>query len=132
MNTEGVPSLQREYRLKRRNDFRRIFREGQSFANRQFVVISLLREKAGPPRIGISVSKKVGNAVVRNRIKRRIKEVNRQWIHHIRLQTDMVIVARNSVTHLDYQQIKSSLHHLLSRAKLFTKEVPPRVVGKKE
>jgi ribonuclease P protein component len=117
--------LQREYRLKRRNDFRKVFRVGQSFANRQFVVISLLRREAGPPRIGISVSKKVGNAVIRNRIKRWIKEANRHWMHEIKPQTDIVIVVRNSVTQMDYHQIKASLRHVLSGAKLFIKHQPP-------
>jgi ribonuclease P protein component len=102
-----------------------VFRVGQSFANRQFVVISFLRPQAGPPRIGISVSKKVGNAVVRNRIKRCIKEINRQWIHELKPQTDIVIVVRNTVSQMDYPQIKLSLRHVLSKAKLFIKSKPP-------
>jgi ribonuclease P protein component len=121
---EGVLLLQQEYRLKRRNDFRRVFRAGESFANRQFVVYVFPRTEPGPTRIGISVSKKVGKAVVRNRIKRLIKEVTRHWIPVLKPQTDIVVIARVSAKDLDYHQVKSSLRHVLVRAKLFEKNPP--------
>lgn len=121
---EGVLPLQREYRLKRRNDFRRVFRAGESFANRQFVVYAFPRAEEGPPRIGISVSKKVGNAVTRNRVKRLVKEVTRQWVPVLRPQTDVVIIARIPVAKMDYHQVKSSLRHVFTRAKLFQAKPP--------
>lgn len=111
--------MQQEYRLKRRNDFRRVFRAGNSNANRQFVVYVSSRSDDGPPRIGISVSKKVGKAVVRNRIKRTVKEITRQWIPQLKSKIDIVIIARNPVAQMDYHQMESSLRHVFSRAKLF-------------
>lgn len=111
--------MQREYRLKRRNDFRRVFQAGKSFANRQFVVIAYERASSGPPRIGISVSKKIGNAVVRNRCKRLIKEITRHWISSLRPGTDYVIIARTPVVQMDYKQIKSSLYHVFHKGKFF-------------
>lgn len=114
--------MQREYRLKRRNDFRKVFRVGQSSANRQFVIVSSGRSEEGPSRIGVSVSKKVGNAVVRNRIKRLVKEVTRHWIPDLRPQTDIVVIARTGANEMDYHQMKSSLQHVFTRAKLFRKK----------
>lgn len=111
--------MQREYRLKKRKDFRRVFQAGQSFANRQFVVIQYGRSPSGPPRIGISVSKKVGNAVTRNRCKRLIKEVARHWVSHLKPGTDYVIIARNPVAQMDYKQVKSSLFHVFRKGKCF-------------
>ncbi|TCS95482.1 ribonuclease P protein component [Hazenella coriacea] len=111
--------MQQEYRLKRRNDFRRVFRAGNSSANRQFVVYVSSRSDDGPPRIGISVSKKVGKAVVRNRIKRTVKEITRHWVPQLKPKTDIVIIARNPVAQMDYHQMESSLRHVFSRAKLF-------------
>ncbi|SEM83371.1 ribonuclease P protein component [Lihuaxuella thermophila] len=116
--------MQQEYRLKRRNDFRRVFRAGESFANRQFVVYVFRRTEPGPSRIGISVSKKLGKAVVRNRIKRLIKEVTRHWIPVMKPRTDIVIIARMPAKDLDYHQIKSSLRHVFARAKLFEQNPP--------
>jgi ribonuclease P protein component len=116
--------LQRVYRLKRRNDFRRVFRAGRSVANRQFVVYVAKRSESGPARLGISVSRKVGNAVVRNRVKRLIKEVSRHWMEHIKSQADIVVIARNPVANMSYDQVKSSLRHVFRRARLFVSEPP--------
>jgi ribonuclease P protein component len=111
--------VQKEYRLKRRNDFRRVFQSGQSAANRQFVVVVLSRKTPGPPRIGVSVSRKVGKAVVRNRIRRLVKEVTRHWIPYLKPETDIVVIARAPAASMDYRQVKSSLRHVFQRAKLF-------------
>ncbi|SDY36431.1 ribonuclease P protein component [Thermoactinomyces sp. DSM 45892] len=118
--------MQKEYRLRRRNDFRRVFRLGTSAANRQFVVYLSPRQAGAGippgPRIGISVSKKVGNAVVRNRVKRLVKEVTRHWVPDLKKGTDVVIIARNPAATMDFYQVESSLRHVFKRAKLFQKK----------
>ncbi|WP_124728590.1 ribonuclease P protein component [Staphylospora marina] len=116
--------MQKEYRLKRRNDFRRVFQSGESSANRQFVVVVLSRKGDGPPRIGVSVSRKVGKAVVRNRIRRLVKEVTRHWIPELKPGIDFVVIARTGAASMDYQQVKSSLRHVYRRAGIF-RAAPP-------
>lgn len=118
---EGRLTLQRQYRLKKRGDFRKVFQRGKSFANRQFVVYHYTFGGEREFRLGISVSRKVGNAVVRNRIKRLVKEVVREWKDELKPRTDIVIIARNPVAQLDYHEVKSSIRHAFSRAKLFHK-----------
>jgi ribonuclease P protein component len=116
---EGVHPLQREYRLRKRADFRRVFQLGKSFANRQFVVIVCPRQTPGPARVGVSVSRKVGKAVVRNRVRRLVKEAVRGWIRELPEKTDLVIVARTPAAQMDFHQIRSSLQHVFHKAKLF-------------
>ncbi|MDR6225366.1 ribonuclease P protein component [Desmospora profundinema] len=110
--------MQSKYRLKRRNDFKRAFRGGSSVANRQFVLYRSRRRQPGPVRIGISVSRKVGNAVIRNRIKRLVKEITRQWVEDLPEETDLIVIARKPAAEMDYHQMKSSLRHVFRRAKL--------------
>lgn len=114
--------MQKEYRLRRRSDFRRTFRMGTSVANRQFVVYRRTRKEEGPVRIGISVSRKVGNAVTRNRIKRLVKEITRQWVDSLPPRTDLVLIARRPTADMDYHQMQSSLRHVMKKAQLFEKE----------
>lgn len=116
--------MQKKFRLKRREDFRKVFRVGRSTANREFVAYTFSRREAGPIRFGISVSKRIGNAVVRNRIKRSVKEICREWAMDMPSNVDIVIIVRKPVASMDFWQMKSSLRHVFQRAKLFTR-VPP-------
>ena len=113
--------MQKEHRLRRRGDFRRTFRRGTSVANRQFVIYRSVRRDAGPVRIGVSVRKKVGNAVTRNRIKRLVKEIMRSWVNQLPEGTDIVLIARKPAADMDYHQMKSSLRHVAKKARLFQK-----------
>jgi ribonuclease P protein component len=115
--------VQRAFRLKRRNDFRRVFRAGTSVANRQFVLYSFKRMDEGVSRVGISISRKIGKAVVRNRIKRLVKEIVRHWMDQIHPHMDIILIVRNPVVGLDYKETESCLRHVMKRANVF-KEVP--------
>lgn len=118
--------MQKKYRLKRREDFRKVFRIGRSTANREFVVYVFSRRERGPVRFGISVSKKVGNAVVRNRIKRSVKEICRHWAVDMPSNIDIVMIVRKPVAAMDFRQMQSSLRHVFLRAKLLSKEPPSK------
>ncbi|WP_044641422.1 ribonuclease P protein component [Risungbinella massiliensis] len=110
--------MQRQHRLRKKRDFSRVFRGGNSIANRQFVLY-IKRNRSSELRLGISVSKKVGNAVTRNRVKRLVKEVVRAWIPSLQPDVDLVLIARNPTANMGYHEIKSSIRHLFQKAGLF-------------
>jgi len=70
-------------------------------------------------RIGFSVSKKFGNAVKRNKIKRQLKSICREYLPNIKTGYDMVFVVRAESKCADYEKLKSSVYELLKRAKLY-------------
>lgn len=111
--------MRRTNRLRDRRDFRRVFKYGKSVVNRHFVVYVMRKKENSPVRIGISVSKKVAKrAVNRNRVKRVVKEVVRQWIGQLPSGQDVVIIARSTSVELNYWQTKQSLEHLFHKARL--------------
>ncbi|HEY5388738.1 MAG TPA: ribonuclease P protein component, partial [Thermoleophilia bacterium] len=90
-------------RLSRSSDFQRIYRRGSSTASRFLVLYSFKRPfEAGPegPRLGLSVSKKLGGAVVRNRVKRLLREAFRGCAGHLAEEYDLVVIARPQLLEL--------------------------------
>ena len=81
-------------RLSRSADFDRVIRRGRSLGAREFVLYAFPREESGPPRLGLSVSRKVGGAVQRNRVKRMLREAFALESDRLPPATDVVVVAR--------------------------------------
>ena len=90
-------------RLSRSSDFQRIYRQGSSTASRFLVLYSFKRPAetgAEGPRLGLSVSKKLGGAVVRNRVKRLLREAFRGCAGHLTEEYDLVVIARPQLLEL--------------------------------
>jgi len=110
-------AIKKTYRVKRQKDFDQIFAAKDSFANRKFVIYKL---KGSVPhyRVGLSVSKKLGNAVTRNRVKRLMRHAIREMESSIQ-PLDFVLIARPGVEQLDFREVKSNLKHLLKLSKIY-------------
>lgn len=113
--------MQRQYRLAKRKDFGKVYKLGQSAANRQFVVYVLKNPQTEKMRVGVSVSKKMGGAVVRNRLRRQVKEIVRLNADRIVPGHDFVIIVRKAAVGLSYREMEKSLQHALKRASLWRK-----------
>jgi len=98
--------------LKKNKEYRRIYNKGKSAADR-FIVLYFLTNNTELCRFGFTVSKKVGNAVVRNRIRRLFKEVCRLNIEKFPRGFDFILLARNSTAGCGYRQVEESLLKLL-------------------
>lgn len=117
--------MKRTFSLKKNQDFKWVYAKGRSHANRILVLYYLPNGK-DHNYLGISVSKKVGNSVERNRVKRRIRECYRLNEDRIRTGYHMIIIARVRAKNSDYQSIQSAMIHLLKKSKLWLDEVKVR------
>lgn len=115
--------MEKRLRLKKNEDFQKVFRNGKSVANRQFVVYQWKNREKAEFRVGISVSKKIGNAVMRNRIKRLIRESVRKMKDRIQGNADIIIIARQPTSSMSYHELSKSLHHVMKKARLLHKPV---------
>jgi ribonuclease P protein component len=93
-------SRKRPGRLTRSADFERVYRHGRSHANRHLVVYAFPRAEGEEPRVGVSVSRKVGGAVDRNRVKRVLREALAAEHDALPAASDIVVVARPDVREL--------------------------------
>ena len=87
-------SFGKALRLRSRREFQSIQRRGRRRHSPHFIVISIERSSATAPRLGITVSRTVGNSVVRNRVKRRVRELFRVIRPRLSAAVDFVVIAK--------------------------------------
>ena len=97
--------------LKKNYDFQNVYKTGKSYANK-YLVMYVVENNTDKNRLGISVSKKVGNSVVRHRVTRLIRESYRLHENIFNSGLDIVVIARNSASRVSYAEIESALLHL--------------------
>lgn len=98
--------------LKKNQDFKFVYKNGKSYANR-YLVVYLLENSEKINRLGISVSKKVGNSVVRHHLKRLIKESYRLHENRFYFGFDIVVIARVGADKANFHEVESALLHLM-------------------
>jgi ribonuclease P protein component len=107
--------VQREQRLRRERDFAAVYQRGRSWSN-QLLAVRTLPAAGSKSRFGFAVGKRVGGAVVRNRVKRRLRALVRGLDHAE--GWDVVIIARPDAASADFDRLRSALVSLLGRAGL--------------
>jgi ribonuclease P protein component len=129
----------RRSRLSRSSDFQRVYRQGSSTASR-FLVLHYFKQPAEAaattPRLGLSVSKRLGGAVVRNRAKRLLREAFRHYEPRLAREYDYVLIARPQLTDLiegpRKGAVTEAVGELLARAGLLGEELADGPTGAPE
>ena len=99
-----VRDLDNRVTLKKNYEFKRLYNKGRS-AVTPFLVVYCLKNRSGSDRVGFTVSVKLGKAVVRNRIRRRLREIYRLNRDRLKSGYDIVIVARSRCADAEYAKI---------------------------
>ncbi len=97
--------------IKKNREFLNVYHRGKSYANK-YLVMYVLKNDSEENRFGITVSKKVGNSVVRHRVTRLIRESIRLNVEKFENGYDIVIIARNTAKGRKCQEIESAVLHL--------------------
>jgi ribonuclease P protein component len=108
MPPEGRSKFPKQARLRKRPEFRNLARTGKKYHTANFVIITKNSDRC-QTRLGVTVSSKVGNAVVRNRVKRVVREFFRRCRHEIRPHKDVLIIARKGAADLSLRETAREL-----------------------
>jgi ribonuclease P protein component len=109
--------MKRKFRLRKSSDFKRVRRLGKSYAH-PFIVLIKNPNQADITRIGISAGRSVGNAVNRNRTKRRLREIVRPRVPKIEEGWDIVVIARKPIQNASQIELQDAFEELIDKAQL--------------
>jgi ribonuclease P protein component len=110
--------MRRDYRLRRSRDFERVRSNGRSWAHPLLITYACARGDEAPTRAGVVVSKRVGKATIRNRVKRRIREALRASYPTLRPGYDLIVIARPPAASTSLRDLSAALDQLLDRARV--------------
>jgi ribonuclease P protein component len=113
--------MQRRLRLRRSEDFQRIRKAGRTWAH-PYLILGIIPNELPHNRYGIITTRRLGNAVARNRAKRRIREAIRSWHPQITPGYDMILIARYPVMGASFPALLEAVELLLHRANLVINE----------
>lgn len=106
--------MNKQYRVKKSNEIEDIIKTGKSVGNKYFVIYKKENCETGHFRYAISVGKKVGNAVLRNKTKRQVRMII-QTLSNPLDQMDVFIVVKPSVLQITFEQMMSQINYLLKK-----------------
>lgn len=107
--------------LKKNKEFAYVYSKGKSFATKRLVLVYLPRRYGGV-RVGFTVSKKVGNSVTRNLLRRRFREAYRGYLGELHANAHIIFIARAPVAEAEYREIVKDMRYLLTKAQLIEKK----------
>lgn len=111
--------MEKEQRLTRAKDFAAVYLKGKSWGNR-LLVLKALPNSREQTRFGFSVSRRLGKAVVRNSVKRRMREASRSL--PLEVGWDLVVIARGPAAEADFHRLQQAMRDLAARAGLIQAE----------
>ena len=107
--------------LKKNSEFKSVYQAKHSYANK-YIIMYILQNGTDTNRLGVSVSKKVGNSIVRHRLARLIREAFRLNVTQVAPGYDVVVIARAGLKGKGYIETESAMLHLLKLHHIYNKE----------
>lgn len=121
--------MDRSYSLKKNKEFNRVYRRGKS-AGARGVALVYCRARHASVRVGFAVGKKVGNAVVRNKVKRRFREAFARQLPSVKPGYDLIFIARSEARDETFASLSRTIAYLLKKAGLFCETAPTSAAEK--
>lgn len=104
--------MNKVYSLKKNIEFKKVYSQGKNYWNRN-LILYVKKNNYNYNRVGFTITKKIGNSVVRNKIRRRLKEVYRLNMQNMNLGYDLIFIPKKNTVDISYQELESAMLHIL-------------------
>jgi ribonuclease P protein component len=113
--------MEKMYRLRSNMEFKKVYNEGKNYWNRNLI---LFRKKnnLGYTRVGYTITKKIGNSVVRNKLRRQMKEIYRLNFDKIDNNYDLIFLPKKNAVDISFKELESAMLHIMKLARVIKKE----------
>ena len=112
--------MEKKFRIRKNMEFKNIYKLGKNYWNRN-LILYVKKNGSNETRVGYTITKKIGNAVTRNKLRRRINEIYRLKFYNIKEGYDLIFIAKKSIKDISYNELEGSMIHIMSIAKLLKK-----------
>jgi ribonuclease P protein component len=113
--------MDKMYRLRSNMEFRKVYNKGKNYWNRNLILF-VKKNDLGYTRVGYSITKKIGNSVVRNRIRRQMKEIYRLNFDQVEKGYDLIFIPKKNVVDISFEKLESAMLHIMNISKVIKKE----------
>lgn len=103
-------------------EFAKVYKNGKNYWNRN-LILYVMKNDLGYTRVGYSITKKIGNSVVRNQIRRQMKEIYRLNFDLVKDNYDLIFIPKKNVVDISYKQLESAMMHIMKLGKITKKKV---------
>lgn len=110
--------MDKKYRLRKNMEFKKVYSGGKNYWNRN-LILYVRKNKLDNSRVGFTITKKIGNAVVRNKIRRRMKEIYRLRLGNIKNGYDLIFIPKKNVIDISYKELESAMVHIMGISGIF-------------
>ena len=113
--------LKRINRLKKRYQFNYVYKSGEHFSG-EHMVLYVVSSKTKNIKVGLAVTKKIGHAVVRNRVRRKLREIIKKQVPTLKQNYNIIVVARENISEASFDKLSAEFLKLLKKANLIQDE----------
>ena len=113
--------LNRINRLKKRYQFNYVYKSGDHYSG-EHIVLYVVSSKTKSIKVGLAVTKKVGHAVVRNKIRRRLREIVKSQIPKLKQSYNIIVVAKENISSASFEKLSNEFFKLIKKADLINEE----------
>ena len=105
------------YKLRNNMEFKKVYNGGKNYWNRN-LVLYVRKNNMINSRVGYSITKKIGNSVVRNKVRRRMKEIYRLKFNNIKEGYDLIFIPKKNIVDISYKELESAMLHIMKLSKV--------------